>query len=379
LLRQLKKEFRPHLVCPSDGADDAGCAQALRAEGVDVTLVPHRPSPLLPLNAILPGRPPVTIAKYASRLLAQTLEQSARPGEYAAVHCDHLHMAQYRPCAPTLPWVLDEHNVEHLILERLAAVQSNPIKRLVVADQARRVRRFEHEAVRGASRVLAVSANDVDALRRLGSSTPIEVVPNGVDTAQFEPSPADPASSDLVFTGSMDWWPNEDAARFFVQGVLPRIQRERAGVRLFIVGRAPTPAVRRLAESNPAVTVTGEVPDIRPYLRRAAVVVVPIRVGGGTRLKILEAMGAGRAVVSTTLGAEGIDCVPGEHISIADTPEALATAILTLLADPSRAARLAQSARRLVTDRYDWHSIGQRLLSVYESMGLFARSQATAI
>jgi polysaccharide biosynthesis protein PslH len=162
-----------------------------------------------------------------------------------------------------------------------------------------------------------------------------------------------------VFTGSMDWLPNEDAMRFFCQDVLPLIRAEEPRTRLSIVGRTPTPAVRALADEH--IEVTGTVADVRPYMRKAAVFIVPLRIGGGTRLKIFEAMAMGQAVVSTTVGAEGLPVIDGEHALIADGPRAFAAAVVSLLRDPQRRQSLADAARKLVVDRYGWSAAGDVL------------------
>ena len=211
--------------------------------------------------------------------------------------------------------------------------------------------------------VLAVSDADrqtfaalyPDAIRQ-----PVHVVPTGVDTDYFAPAPSDPASRTIVFTGSMDWLPNEDSMQFFCRDILPRIRAAEPDVRLSIVGRAPTPAVKRLAEDG-GVHVTGSVDDVRPYIREAAIYIVPLRIGGGTRLKIFEAMAMGKAVVSTTVGAEGLPVTDGEHVILADQPETFAAAVVGLLRDPDRRAHIAAAARRLVVEQYDWSAVAGTL------------------
>jgi len=186
-------------------------------------------------------------------------------------------------------------------------------------------------------------------------------VNTGVDTTYFAPQPAPPdAPPQLVFTGSMDWIPNEDAMTFFCQDILPLIRAQRPDVQLSIVGRAPTPAVQRLADI-PGVRVTGRVDDVRDYVGNAAVYIVPIRIGGGTRLKIYEAMGMAKAVVSTTIGAEGLPVTDGSDLLLADTAEHFASAVLQLLSDPARRVQLERAARELVVTRYDWSAVAGQL------------------
>jgi glycosyltransferase involved in cell wall biosynthesis len=181
----------------------------------------------------------------------------------------------------------------------------------------------------------------------------------GVDTEFFSPrGPA--AGKRLVFTGSMDWLPNEDAMTYFCRDILPLIRAQEPDVAVSIVGRAPTPAVTRLAE-DAGIEVTGRVDDVRGYIEQAAAYIVPIRIGGGTRLKIFEAMAMGKAVVSTTVGAEGLPVTHGENVLIADDPTSFARDVVRLLRDPARRVQLERAARQLVVERYDWSAVAAQL------------------
>jgi glycosyltransferase involved in cell wall biosynthesis len=197
-------------------------------------------------------------------------------------------------------------------------------------------------------------------------------VPTGVDTDYFAPAASDPASRNLVFTGSMDWLPNEDAMLFFCREVLPLIRAEESGVTLTIVGRTPTPAVKRLAE-DPAVTVTGRVDDVRPYMKDAAVYIVPLRIGGGTRLKIFEAMSMAKAVVSTTVGAEGLPVTSGANAVLADQPQAFAREVVRLLRDVGCRHQIEAAARALVLEHYDWSAVAG---SLEQALTRFAGARA---
>jgi glycosyltransferase involved in cell wall biosynthesis len=188
----------------------------------------------------------------------------------------------------------------------------------------------------------------------------VHVVPTGVDTAYFAPRTAVVRPRHLVFTGSMDWLPNEDGVQHFVRDVLPLVRRAEPSTTLSIVGRAPTPAVQRLADEY-GVQVTGRVDDVRPYMAEAAVYVVPLRIGGGTRLKIFEAMAMGKAIVSTTIGAEGLPVDPGLHLAIADDAPSFARAVIHLLQNQTERARLGDAARHLVLERYDWAAVAGHL------------------
>ncbi len=272
--------------------------------------------------------------------------------------------------------VFDDHNAEYVLQQRAFETDVRLPRRWLGAAysfvQWRRLRGYERRACRAADRVVVVSATDAEALRRLVPGLEPVVVPNGVDiefyTAPVTPpdNQAGPDVRDLIFTGKMDFRPNVDAVLWFTQEVLPLIRRESPQTRFWIVGRDPHPRLACLRD-NPAVVLTGRVEDVRPYIAGAAVYVVPLRIGGGTRLKVLEAMAMSKAIVSTALGCEGFDLVPGQELLIANTPADFAAAVLTLLHDPARQERLGRAARRFAGSRYDWQIIVPRLERVYET------------
>jgi sugar transferase (PEP-CTERM/EpsH1 system associated) len=260
------------------------------------------------------------------------------------------------------------HNVESEIWRRHAETRSGFVGRFLYGAQYQRMRRYEGRTLARFDGVLAVSDADRETFSRLYPGAirrPVHVVPTGVDTEYFSPSlDRNPQSavrnSELIFTGSMDWLPNEDAMVFFCRDVLPAIRAEEPDVRLTIVGRTPTPAVKKLAE-DAGVRVTGRVEDVRPYMKEAAVYIVPLRIGGGTRLKIFEAMAMGKAVVSTTVGAEGLPVTNGEHVMIADEPDGFARAVVHLMRDVERRRQIEAAARALVVERYDWSAVAGEL------------------
>jgi glycosyltransferase involved in cell wall biosynthesis len=224
--------------------------------------------------------------------------------------------------------------------------------------------RFERDALSRFDLTLAVSDADRETFQRLypdALKAPLQVIQTGVDTRYFAPDESMPRrAAHLVFSGSMDWLPNEDAVTYFCREILPQIRMDEPETTFTIVGRAPTPAVTRLA-ATPGVTVTGRVDDVRPYLREAAVYVVPLRIGGGTRLKIFEAMAMAKAVVSTTVGAEGLPVDDGVHLLLADEPQVFARSVVRLLRRLDRRRALEAAARQLVVDRYDWSAVAGEL------------------
>jgi sugar transferase (PEP-CTERM/EpsH1 system associated) len=305
---------------------------------------------------------PYAVAKYRSAAYKTQLQSLLREQTFELLVCDFLVPAVNLPKTLPCPAVIFTHNVEAEIWRRHAETKvSVPVRRLYQL-QHKRMLRFEAETLRRFDGILTVSEADRDTLARLYpdvASKPIWVVRTGVDTSYFVPSDEATARLHLVFTGSMDWLPNEDAMAHFCHDILPLIREQEPHVHLSIVGRAPTPAVRALASAS--IDVTGTVDDVRPYVNRAAVYIVPLRIGGGTRLKIFEAMSMGKAVVSTTVGAEGLPIIAGRHALIADEPRAFADAVVSLLRDRAHRAALARAARSLVVAHYDWSAVGGEL------------------
>jgi sugar transferase (PEP-CTERM/EpsH1 system associated) len=308
---------------------------------------------------------PYGIAKYRSRAYRDRLRRLLDATRFDAVVCDFLvpivNMPDRLPC----PGILFTHNVESEIWRRHAATATNAVARKLLRDQWRRMLRFEHGALSRFDLVLAVSDADRQTFQNLYPGSlrmPVHVVQTGVDTEYFAPD--DPAGESvpasrpphLVFTGSMDWLPNEDGMIHFAREILPAIREAEPGTTLSIIGRSPTPAVRRLAETD-GIDVTGRVDDVRPHVAAGDVYVVPLRIGGGTRLKIFEAMAMGKAVVSTAIGAEGLPVTNGEDVIIANDPSRFAQAVVGLIRDRDARTRLERAARRLVVEHYDWSAV----------------------
>jgi sugar transferase (PEP-CTERM/EpsH1 system associated) len=321
---------------------------------------------------------PYAIAKYRSGAYRDRLTHLLQQERFDAVVCDFLvpfvNMPRPLPC----PGVLFTHNVESEIWRRHAATQTNPVQRRLMRDQWRRMLRFESSALSAFNLVFAVSDADRQTFRRLYPDAlrgGLQVVQTGVDTEYFAPGAgaAEERRSHLVFTGSMDWLPNEDGMIYFVREILPHIRAAEPETTLSIVGRAPTPAVRRLAQVD-GVDVTGRVDDVRPHMAPAAVYIVPLRIGGGTRLKIFEAMSMGKAVVSTPVGAEGLPVTHGKHIALAGDPERFAQEVVRLIRSPAARHELGTAARNLVTDYYDWSAVADDFESGIARLAGFPRS-----
>ncbi|MHB0869364.1 MAG: glycosyltransferase [Chloroflexota bacterium] len=310
-----------------------------------------------------------------SEVFAAALSSVAAGNRYDVIHVAGLEMAGCIPiareAAPRAQVVFDDHNAEYRLQARAAAVDAGRISTLPRSAyslvQWRRLRRYETWACRQADTVLAVSEADATALEGLGARSRILVVPNGVDADHYRPDPdRQPDPAGLLFTGTMDYRPNVDAMSWFVSDVLPLVAAQRPEVSLQIVGRSPDPAVLRLASANRNVTVTGAVEDVRPYFCRNSVFVVPIRMAGGARLKILEALAMGLPIVSTGLGAEGIDLAEGKEALLADTPDGFAEAVIRLLADRELRKQMSILGRQAAEERFHWSRVAPRLLEAYQ-------------
>ena len=316
------------------------------------------------------NRLPYAAGKYRHAEYAARVRRHLESQTFDALVCDFLVPAVNLPPALRIPSVLFTHNVEAEIWRRHADNASNQVSRLLMKGQWDRMSRFERETLSRFDLVLAVSEVDRQTFMALypgALRNPIHVVQTGVDTTYFAPMPGLERRAHLVFTGSMDWLPNEDGMLYFVRDILPAIRREEPNVTLSIIGRAPTPAVQRLAEQA-GIEVTGRVDDVRPHVAAGDVYIVPLRIGGGTRLKIFEAMGMAKAVVSTTVGAEGLPVSPGQDIVIADEPARFAEAVVRLIRDVDERRRIEGAARRLVVERYDWAAVAQDFEDALEAV-----------
>lgn len=300
---------------------------------------------------------PYQMRKFCRPEVARRLREILRAGHYDVLLCDFLLTADVVPWDVKIPKIVFTHNVEAAIWRRHLEVNRSPLWKLMAWREYRTWARAERRYLTAADHVLAVSDEDRKAFLEFLPPAKVTTVPTGVDLDFFSPGEGAPDASALVFTGEMSWLPNEDAIGYFAAEILPIIQQSVPDVTLWVVGRNPTRKVRALAEDNAAIRVTGAVDDIRPYVHRAAVYVVPLRIGGGTRIKIFEAMAMRMPVVSTTIGAEGLPVTDGEDICLADTPAEFARQTVRLLREPAVAAKMAQTARTLVESRYSWAAV----------------------
>lgn len=305
---------------------------------------------------------PFVVSNYRSAEVTQLLNAWLGERRFDVAVCDFLAASLNFPAQPAIPCVLFQHNVESVLWERKAQYETNLFRRAIWKREARKMRLYETLTVNRFHRLIAVSEQDRQSLCAMTDPKRIEVVPTGVDLKQFRRTRRDEESPSLVlFVGSMDWRPNIDAVEYFCRAVWPHILSAVPNARFRIVGRTPPKEVQQLASGS--VEVTGTVPSIVEHLEQAAVVVVPLRIGGGTRLKIYEAMAAGKAVVSTTIGAEGLDVVDGDDIVLADTATDMSQAAIRLLSNSQSRRAIGNRAARKAS-LYDWSVIAQRFAEI---------------
>ncbi|MBA3356870.1 MAG: glycosyltransferase [Pyrinomonadaceae bacterium] len=373
MLRELKREHHITYLTLDDGTSDKN-ARARADEYCDQLIcVPHQQREKftarfyyeVALNLL--SSLPYAIKKYESKKMRSAIAEQMNFDLPDVLVCDFLTPALNIPKSLPCPAVLFQHNVEAMIWKRHYEVQTNPAKRAYLYGQWRKMEHFERRTCRRFDCVVAVSYEDREMMKKEYDLKQVYDVPTGVDTEYFRDSGREPRDPhNLVFTGSMDWLPNEDAIRYFTEEILPLVQKAVPDVTLTVVGRNPFPTLMELSKREPSIVVTGRVDDVRPYIERAAVYVVPLRIGGGTRLKIYEAMAMEKAIVSTTIGAEGLPVRGGADLLLADTVEAFAEAVVKILNNEGLARRLGQQAASGVKENFGWRNVAQSFASICE-------------
>jgi sugar transferase (PEP-CTERM/EpsH1 system associated) len=308
---------------------------------------------------------PFSVLAHRSAALARRIAEICNgPAQPDVVHLDTIALAPYlQHCGP-VPAVLAHHNIESQLMARRADYESG-LARWYVRAQAQRLVNFEREQAGRFPLNITVSTADSALLEKICPGVRTAAVPNGVDTDYFCPRPGEETPA-LIYTGGMNMFANRDAVEWFLDAIWPRIKAAVPEVKFFAIGQRPSPRVLAAAAADPAVEAPGFVDDVRPWVARSAVYVVPLRVGGGTRLKMVDAMAQGKAIVATTIGAEGIEGVDGEHFLLADEPEQFAQAVVRLLRDKQAMRKLGAAARKRAEERYAWPILGQRLAEHYE-------------
>ncbi|HEY6854095.1 MAG TPA: glycosyltransferase family 4 protein [Gemmatimonadales bacterium] len=387
ILRELQVDFDVTLVPyfrvnhqPDRAARDAACG-ALRGVATyvaDPSPIPgeQQPSRRLwdHLRSLATGRP-YTHYQYDSAAFAERLDAALREARPDVVHLDSLDMHRWLPRLPDVPVTCTHHDIDSELLRLRARHLRSPLRRAYMELQAGRVERLTRDLCPRFALNVMMSDLDAQRLRRLAPGAVTAVIPNGTDTDALHPNGGKAAPGRVVFVGPTYSHPNRDAVEFFLQQTWPDVRAADATASLQLVGRS-APADRARYDAAPGVEVLGHVPDIRPAVSQARCVVVPLRIGGGTRIKILDAWALGKAVVSTSIGCEGLDAVDGANILIRDEPGAFARAVVDVLHDAELRARLERNARATALEKYSWSLVGRRMRSAYADLVRRERARA---
>lgn len=314
-------------------------------------------------KSVLSGLP-FNVTVYRSAAVRARLAELCARETFDVVHFDTIGLAQYLPLAGDRPAVMTHHGAESHMIRGRIPFERNPLRRAFLWFEWLTLQRYERRMCSRFAVNVVMSDDDGDIMRRIATEGVFVSVPNGVDVDYFKPGPA-AARTSLVFAGRLDQYSNRDGMLHFMQSAWPLISRARPDITIDIIGANPPETLQALAAADTRIRVHGFVPDIRPFFATAATAICPVRNGGGTRLKVLDALALGVPLVSTTIGLEGIAAVPERDVLTADSPDAFARQVHRVFDEPGLAPRLAAAGRRLIEDHYSWPALGDRLAAVY--------------
>ncbi|HEV3142700.1 MAG TPA: glycosyltransferase [Gemmataceae bacterium] len=318
---------------------------------------------------------PFSVATHSSAELRNAVRTFGGKNDVDLWHCEWTPYAEMMRGLDIGPWLVMAHNVESLIWQRYTETEGNPVKRFYIRRQWQKFEQFERWAYSAARRTIAVSPDDARLIRERFGAWQVDVVDNGVDTNYFRPLHLPREPKTLLFLGSLDWRPNLDGVRMMLENIFPTVQSFEPDAKLLLVGRNPPDWLRQQVLNRPGIELHGSVPDVRPFIARAGVMAVPLRIGGGSRLKILESLASSLPVVSTRVGAEGLELEAEKHLDIVDGIEPMAESLIAAIRNPERIQQQAEAGRRKVLERYDWGMLAERLEQVWLDC---ARRDATA-
>lgn len=364
-VKRFAQQCETAVACLYHHPDELGALETMREHGIETAAFPARGKwDWRPALRSAVSKWPYKAHRFFNAALFAHVRGCVSNGGFGVVHAHNFYTTPYVLPGDPLLRVHYKENVEGNILLRYAKTSRNPAVKLAAAMEGLRTRRFETAACRKFHRVLTISPLDRDTLLRLAPGLPVQHQRPGVDLAEYPllDEPAGPPTA--VFTGTLSYYPNADGVRAFLAGCWPLVRRRAPDARCFIVGADPPEAVQAF-NGREGVTVTGRVPSVQEFLRMAHAYIVPLRVGGGIRLKILEAMASGRAIATTPVGCEGLEGVHGEHWLSAGMPEAFADAVADLLLNADTRNRLRADARRLAETAYDWDKVISRQVALY--------------
>ena len=376
LLLNLGKKHKVTAICmePDNDAQAQGI-DVFKEHGIEIKTVPVANSQKQGLKRIfqllsLVSSKPYQHKQYYSKAMQAEISKHLQPGNYDLLMVEFSQMGYYK-LNSNIPSFVDQHNVEYEIMLRTYETEKSPLRKLLAFSEWKKYYKQEIENCEKFTACLTTSKRDAEIMQQRSPGMECHVIPNGVDSEFFHPDfdssnqpEIDPNM--VLFTGTISYYPNTEGILWFYKNIWPLIIAKNPEATFCIAGKSPPPEVQAIADSDSAVTATGMVDDMRDYYQKAAVVVVPLRVGGGTRLKILEGMSMSKAIVSTSVGAEGIEHTDGSDILLKDTPEDFSDAVVAVMNDASLRQKLEQGGRNLVEAKYDWRAVTDKLSDVFE-------------
>jgi glycosyltransferase involved in cell wall biosynthesis len=368
-LKHLSRSHQIHLLAYNREPVTWEQESELKKYCANLTTIP-RPPVFSPGNLaayLTTGKPFMHVINGRNQALVRAIDREAAGWQPDLIHVEHFHMADclLRARASQLyPKVIGEQGVEYLILERLAQVEKNPVKKLAARLEARRIKPFEVGICNSFDGCIEVSQEDKEMIEQAGVKKPVHVAINGVDTGYFASGGKEATEPSIIFVGTFKFFGNQDAVKWMLSEVWPQVKLRQPNARFYIVGNQPPAWLRPV--NDPAIEVTGWVSNLAEIMQKCRVVVAPLRMGSGTKLKILEAMSMGKPVVSTGIGAEGIGAVDGREMLIRDDPRQFAEAVGACLNDPALAGRLGGNARLLIQNNFSWEKSAGQLDRAYQ-------------
>lgn len=305
---------------------------------------------------------PYIVDRHFSLRMKEAVEDIVRREKIDLLHCEWTpYTENIKDFLSMIPSVLSAHNVEAQIWARYHHTERHLIKKRYIYHQWQKIQRYEKKASRLYKQIITVSENDQKIFQDVYNCPRVTIVPNGVDERYFSPRDGEINPGNMVFTGSLDWRPNQDGIQFFLSEMFPKIKEQFPQVTFTVVGRKPPDWLVRLSKAHAGVTFTGTVDDVRPFIGQCAIYLVPLRIGGGSRLKILEALAMGKPVLSTTVGAEGLMLKDGEHLYLRDNPEHFAGTAVKMLTNLRPCQEMGLRGRQVVLEKYAWDGVAEIL------------------
>lgn len=373
MLKELKKKHRITYLTLDDGTAEADALEKSSEYAHETIVVPHRTAAkfstkfYLELGNNLASKLPYFMQKYVSKAMLGEVSKRANRDSFDVVICDFLTPAVNMPEKIEIPTILFQHNVETVIWRRHFEVQKNAVKKAYLKNQWKKSFAYERDTCRKFDFVIAVSGEDAETMKSEFAVENIRAISTGVDTEFFAPDKNVVRDEfNIVFTGSMDWLPNEDGIRWFTEEVYPIIKQKIPRVSLTVVGRNPFPSLLELSKKDSSIIITGRVPDVRPFMNRAAVSIAPLRIAGGTRLKVYESMAMELPMIATTIGAEGLPVRDGKEIILRDSAPEFAAAVVRLLTEKDAAKKIGLEAAKTVREKFGWQQVADDFAEICE-------------